>query len=132
MSPVAIAAPPLSTGLQRVSASGGIPTAATVLAQGEASHVGPSFLPDGRHFLYRVIRVGETGPGPVYAASLDSPERTLVVRTGSMNVAFTQDYLLFLHDTSLMAQPFDARRLTVAGEATPVAELVEAWGTPAL
>src|ERR1700730_7851295 len=125
MSPVAIAAPPLSTGLQRVSASGGTPTAATVLAQGEASHVGPSFLPDGRHFLYRVIEVGETGTGPVYAASLDSAERTLVVSASSMNVSFTQDHLLFLHDTSLMAQPFDPRRLTLAGDATPVVELVE-------
>jgi Tol biopolymer transport system component len=130
--PGASVSAPLSTGLQKVSASGGTPTAATMLEKGEASHVGPSFLPDGRHFLYRVIKVGETGPGPVYAASLDSPERTLVVRTGSMNVAFTQDYLLFLHDTSLMAQSFDARRLTLAGEAMPVAELVEAWGTPAL
>jgi Tol biopolymer transport system component len=123
---------PLSTGLQRVSASGGTPTAATMLGQGEASHVGPTFLPDGRHFLYRVIKVGETGAGPVYAASLDSAERTLVVSAASMNVSFAEDHLLFLRDTSLMAQPFDARRLTLAGEAMPVAELVEAWGTPTL
>jgi Tol biopolymer transport system component len=126
--PGASAAAPLPTGLQRVSASGGIPTAATLLAQGEASHVGPIFLPDGRHFLYRAIKAGETGTGPVYAASLDSPERTLVVNATSMNVAYTQGYLLFLRDTSLMAQVFDGRRLTLAGEAT----LVEAWGTPPL
>ena len=41
------------TVLQKVSASGGVPTAATVLGQGEVGHYRPSFLPDGRHFLYR-------------------------------------------------------------------------------
>src|SRR6267378_1190530 len=39
--------------LQKVSESGGVPTAATVLGQGETAHMRPSFLPDGQHFLYR-------------------------------------------------------------------------------
>jgi serine/threonine protein kinase len=56
---VIVFAPTLSSGLQKVSAAGGVPTAATTLGQGETRHVRPSFLPDGRHFLYRAY----TGPG---------------------------------------------------------------------
>ena len=41
------------SGLQKVSASGGVPTPATKLSQGDVAHIRPSFLPDGRHFLYR-------------------------------------------------------------------------------
>jgi len=48
-----------NSALQKVSAAGGTPTAATVLAQGEIRHQRPYFLPDGRHFLYE--REGGTG-----------------------------------------------------------------------
>src|SRR5467141_254804 len=41
------------TALQKVDASGGLATAATVLGEGEQAHMRPSFLPDGWHFLYR-------------------------------------------------------------------------------
>src|SRR5262249_43852499 len=36
----------------KVSAAGGTPSAATHLGQNDFSHRYPSFLPDGRHFLY--------------------------------------------------------------------------------
>ena len=113
-------------------ASGGTPTAATVLLEGEAAHVGPVFLPDGRHFLYRALKLGETGAGAVFVASLDSSERTFLVNTTSMNVGFTQGRLLFLQGTTLMAQPFDARGSTLTGEAMPVAEHIQMLGSPSL
>jgi eukaryotic-like serine/threonine-protein kinase len=122
----------LSSGLQRVSASGGTPSAATELFENEDSHVDPIFLPDGRHFLYRVLKPGETGAGPVFVASLDSSKRTLLGTITSMNVAFTQGYLLFLRDTTLMAQRFDSRRFSLTGEPTPVAEHVQTFGFPPL
>jgi Tol biopolymer transport system component len=130
--PGASVATPLPTGLQKVSASGGTPSAATVFSEGEASHVGPVFLPDGRHFLYRVLKPGEIGAGAVFVASLDSSERTFLVNTTSMNVTFTQGYLLFLKETTLMAQPFDARGLRLTGEAIPVAEHIQTLGIPPL
>jgi Tol biopolymer transport system component len=128
--PSASIATQLPTGLQRVSASGGVPEAATTLANGEASHVGPTFFPDGRHFLYRVLLLGQAGAGPIYLASLDSRERKLLLTVSSTNVVFSEGHLLFLRETTLTAQPFDAKRMVLAGEALPVAEDIEALGFP--
>ena len=43
------------TALQKVSASGGLPTPATALGEGETGHSRPAFLPDGQHFIFRVL-----------------------------------------------------------------------------
>src|SRR6202035_1363920 len=106
---VIVFAPAPSSALQRVSAAGGVPTTITKLAQGETVHMRPFFLPDGQHFLYRP----STGPGggPTYVASLNSSERKFLFNADSSNVVYSQGYLLFQRETTLMAQPFDARRL---------------------
>jgi eukaryotic-like serine/threonine-protein kinase len=112
-------------GLQKVSASGGVPTAATALGAGEGGHRRPFFLPDGRHFLYYAAGSGTPGGGPVYVSSLDSAERKLLITSDSVNVVYSQGHLLFLRETTLMAQPFDARQVTVTGEAFPIAEHIQ-------
>jgi serine/threonine protein kinase/Tol biopolymer transport system component len=116
------------SGFQKVSASGGVPTPATKLVQGDIAHVRPSFLPDGRHFLYRATVSSSTG-GPIYLASLDSADRKLLLNADSTNVLYSQDHLFFLRDTTLMAQPFDARRLVLTGEAFPIAEQIQTQST---
>jgi Tol biopolymer transport system component len=127
---VIVFSPAQNSALQKVSAAGGVPTAATVLGQGEAvGHRMPFFLPDGRHFLYRANKAGERG-GPVYVASLDSSERKLLMNSDSSNVLYTQGHLLFLRETTLMAQPFDPQRLALTGEAFPIAEQIQTQGNP--
>jgi serine/threonine protein kinase len=115
------------TALQKVSASGGVPTAATALGQGEVGHYRPSFLPDGRHFLYRGSAGSETS-GPIYLGSLDSAERKVLLNADASNVVYTQGHLLFLRETTLMAQPFDLRRLALTGSAFPIAEQIQTQG----
>jgi hypothetical protein len=39
-------------------------------------------------------------------------------------------HLLFLRETTLMAQAFDVQRLALAGDAFPVAEQIQAQGIP--
>jgi serine/threonine protein kinase/Tol biopolymer transport system component len=112
------------SGLQKVAASGGVPTPATKLSQGDIAHIRPSFFPDGRHFLYRATVSGSTG-GPIYLASLDSADRKLLLNADSTNVLYSQGHLLFLRDTTLMAQPFDVRRLVLTGDAFPIAEQIQ-------
>jgi Tol biopolymer transport system component len=114
---------PLGVPLQKVPASGGVPTAVSVLGQGESSHQRPFFLPDGLHFLYSVSPQ-RAGGGPIYLASLDSADRKVLFNADSSNVVFSQGHLLFLRERTLMAQPFDARRLQLAGEPFPIAEQV--------
>ena len=134
---VIVFAPTGNSALQKVSASGGIPTAATSLGQGEGSHRRPFFLPDGRHFLYRAMGgvvgtggLGNVGGGPIYLASLDSAERKLVLNADAQNVLYSQGHLIFVRETTLMAQPFDARRFVLTGDPFPIAEQVKTIATP--
>ena len=60
--------------------------------------------------------------------SLDSAERKLLLNADASNVIYTQGYLLFLRETTLMAQPFDARRLVLTGDAFPIAEQIQTQG----
>ncbi len=128
---VIIFAPHATGGLFRVSASGGAATPLTKpdTSKRESSHRWPSFLPDGRHFLYLVQ--GSTGEGRtynIYVSSLDGKENTLVLRAGS-NAVYASGHLLFVRESSLMAQPFDVKRQQVRGDAVPIAEQVQFDGT---
>jgi Tol biopolymer transport system component/tRNA A-37 threonylcarbamoyl transferase component Bud32 len=121
---VIVFAPRNPLALQKVSASGGVPTAATVLGPGEMGQRRPFFLPDGRHLLYYALTSGGAGSGSIYLASLDSNERKLLLNSDAGNVLYSQGHLLFLRETTLMAQPFDTRRLILTGEAFPIAEQI--------
>jgi Tol biopolymer transport system component len=117
-----------ASGLFRVSAGGGGATPVTKLdaASGEYSHRWPQFLPDGRHFLYLAMRGAVGGSAAatdlraIYVASLDSADRTLVLR-GALRPAYGSGHLLFLREATLMAQPFDTRTLRLVGDPVPIA-----------
>jgi eukaryotic-like serine/threonine-protein kinase len=117
-----------SGGLHRVSASGGQSTAVTELNEErkELSHRWPSFLPDGRHFLYlgRGSFLSESETAAIYIGSLDSQTSKLLLHANS-NVIYAQGYLLYLRDGALLAQPFDTRRLETMGDGFPIAEQVQ-------
>ena len=111
--------------LQRVSASGGEPVPVLALDESrlETSHRWPHFLPDGRHFLY-FVRSGQTESRGVYVGSLDAKETKRLIPT-AFNAAYAPPgFLLFMRNETLMAQPFDAEKLELTGEPSPVAEHV--------
>ena len=62
-----------TSGLWRVPAAGGVAVAFTILdrARGERVHGFPTFLPDGRHFLYSRVSTVPENSG-VYVGSLDA------------------------------------------------------------
>jgi Tol biopolymer transport system component len=62
----------------------------------------------------------------IYVGSIDGKENKVVLHADS-NVVYSQGYLLFLRERTLMAQPFDSKRLDVIGEPTRVAEDVDGW-----
>jgi dipeptidyl aminopeptidase/acylaminoacyl peptidase len=86
---------------------------------GIASHGAPFFLPDGLHFLF----VALTGPvtGDVYVGALDSHDVKLLLRSNSAAVYSPSGHMLFLRETTLMAQPFDLSTVSTRGEAVAVA-----------
>ena len=114
--------------IQAVSANGGAP--ATVASTAPNEGVRPWFLPDGRRFLYGGGNdaVGRDGRRPLYAASLDSPERVKIAELRASNVQYAHGHLLFAQDGTLMAQPFDHRRLATTGDAFPIAENIAGGG----
>ena len=112
-----------STSLLRVSASGGEPSPVTKLQSGETDHRFPSFLPDGKHFLYWTSGTDENS-GLVFVGSLDSFEAQRLLATDSAAIYAPPGYLLFVRQGTLLAQPFDATRLEFTGEAVPIAEQV--------
>ena len=125
--------PFFSTSLYRVSASGGVSTQVTTLdySRNESTHRWPSFLPDGRHFLYLAGNPFTSSINPtnsIMIGSLDSKETKFLFRNHS-NAIFASGHLLFLRTNTLMAQPFDPKRLELVGDAIPIAEHVDDVGT---
>jgi eukaryotic-like serine/threonine-protein kinase len=112
-------------GLFRVSAAGGVPTLLTKpdQARQETWHRMPSFLPDGKHFLYVAGSVRREDSG-VYIGALDSNETSRLVIANTNAVYAQPGYLLFMRETTLMAQRFDATTLQLSGEPRPLAEQV--------
>ena len=109
--------------IYRVSAAGGTATPVTTLdaSRQEAFHFWPYFLPDGKHFLYFAYST-KTENDAIYVGSLDSKERKLLLNANSNAVYVSPGYILFNRDGTLMAQPFDAKRLQLTGESVPIAE----------
>ena len=121
--------------LLRVSASGGVPTPMTVLAPSDSGHKYPQLLPDGRHFLYLRVSSDPNKVG-IYAGSVDSkPEeqsqqRLLATNREAYYAAPTNGgmgRLIFLRDSTLMAQPFDPARLQLSGEPAAIADGVDSF-----
>ena len=123
--------------LSRVDAAGGgTPAPATTLDvdSGDAQHWYPSFLPDGKHFLFFIVGSktgGITDARGLYAAELDSTAPPKLILQGGSNAKFASGHLIFLKDGTLKAQPFDVDRLALAGTERPLAEKVVSAGAAA-
>jgi serine/threonine protein kinase len=109
--------------LYRISASGGTPTPLTELdkSREETGHRLPMFLPDGEHYLFVAISAKPENSG-IYLGSLDSKERTRLLASTQQAMYAPPGYLLFLRDTTLMAQSFNVKRLEMSGDPFPVVE----------
>jgi hypothetical protein len=88
-----------------VTLADGTSTLVTELAKGETSHRWPTFLPDGRHFLY-FVGTGDGSTGEIRAGSLDSKETVAVVASDSKGL-YAAGHVMFVRGGNLMALPFD-------------------------
>ncbi|HTR02147.1 MAG TPA: protein kinase [Thermoanaerobaculia bacterium] len=131
---VIVFAPDATSPLFRVPASGGQPVAVTKLdpSRKESAHRYPSFLPDGRHFLYTATNLGAPGGDPgnaIHVASLDGKDDRILVSAFS-NAQFSSGRLFYARDGALLAQTLDLERLATSGDPVvviPRAENVTRW-----
>ncbi len=103
--------------LHRIPASGGRPVAVTAIDKNrqETSHVLPSFLPDGKHFLFTTNSTRPENTG-VYIGALDSDVRIRVVG-GLLNAVFADPgWLVFSRAGDLLVQHFNPDRLKAEGD----------------
>ena len=115
-------APTFLGSLYVIDAEGGTPEPATRIEEGSeiGTHRFPSFLPDGRRFVF----YGSTGtgvePGNLYLGHLGSPDTKRLGQASSAALYAPPGYLLYVQGESLVAHRFDDRSEELVGHAEPL------------
>jgi Tol biopolymer transport system component len=116
------------TALKRVADSGGTPEPipGAELSSDSIGHMWPTFLPDGKHFLFLDWRYPTrvSHDDGVWIGSLDG-EKARRLSLASTNAQYSAGYLLFSRDGDLVAQKFDLTRLELSGAILPVAREIQ-------
>lgn len=110
--------------IHRVSSSGGQPQPVLNLdtTRQEGAQLWPQFLPDGRHYAYYSAN-RDSGKAAIYLAELGSAKTTPLVN-GSRRIGFLDSgWIFFERSSSVMAQPFDFKKLAATGEPIAVVDL---------
>jgi dipeptidyl aminopeptidase/acylaminoacyl peptidase len=94
---------------------------------GAPSHRFPWFLPDGRHFLYLVLRE-DRDRSEIWWGSLGTTATEKVVVAGSNALYVEPGYLVFARGASLLAEAFDASALRLVGPPVVLKESVGVYG----
>ncbi|HLN93348.1 MAG TPA: protein kinase, partial [Thermoanaerobaculia bacterium] len=122
--------PPDEPGIFRVSDRGGEPV--RVLGADPSDPVAllwPQFLPDGRRFLVQALAANMTSRA-LWIASLGSRDVHAITQLASRFEYAEPGYLIYVRDTALFAQPFDAKKAALSGEPTLLAENVHHFFGP--
>ena len=121
------------TGLWRVSADGGEPSALTTpdATQRGSDHGFPSVLPGGRGVLFTITAAGSADNADVAVLDLKTGQRKTLVRGGSQaeyvdpsGGSGQAGYLIYAAAGTLRAVRFDPARLEVLGDPVTVLERV--------
>ncbi len=106
-------------GIYRVAAAGGAPI--LLMKNDGDTNVWLHFLPDGRHFLFSRNSEQNERDG-IYVGSIDSAETKQLVQIYTRAEYAPPGYLLYVRDSTLLAQEFDVNNLRLTGEPVPVIE----------
>ncbi len=124
---VIIFAPSIYAPISRVSSAGGAVSPVTRMDRPrEITQRWPSFMPDGRHFLYVSRRSSEGRErARLVVASLDAPEVRVLAEDVSNATYVPEGWIIFARGASLMALRFNSRTMKTEGEpiALPVGKV---------
>jgi eukaryotic-like serine/threonine-protein kinase len=110
-------------GLSQVSAAGGAAQRLTALSRGELIHRWPDFLPGGKTLLLSANSNNVAWNVARLAAYVSGTGQWHDLNLGGVSPHYaTTGHLVFVQAGTLMAAPFDGKRLEVRGSAVPVVE----------
>ena len=114
--------PNLSQPLYGIAATGGTARPLTQMdaSRQEVTHRWPTFLPDGKHYIF-FVRASNPEATGIYGGILGSDQHTLIMASPVNGVYAEPSYLVFMRGDALMAQPFNVNRMQVTGTAVPMA-----------
>ena len=113
------------TRLMRVHADGGEATLVSPAVAGEGLQFWPQVLPGGRAVLYTAAKeTGAFNDANLVVQSLAGGPPRVVQRGGYHGRYVPSGHLVFIHDGTLFAAPFDLDRFAPIGPAVPVLESV--------
>jgi Tol biopolymer transport system component/DNA-binding winged helix-turn-helix (wHTH) protein len=115
-----------SSGLVRVSSGGGTPMQVTQLSKekGETAHAWPQVLPGSQAVLFTAYGSGAYDDGEISVFTFKTGERKTLHGGASFGRYLPSGHLVYLHQNTLWAAPFDLSRLEVTGAPQPVLEEV--------
>jgi serine/threonine-protein kinase len=123
-------APHVTTGLLRISDAGGEPveltsTETNETGEGIRSHRWPHLLPGGDAVIFTVQPNGASfDEAQIEVLDLESGARRIVARGGSFGRYVPSGHLVYVHEGTLFALPFDADELEPTGAPVPIVERV--------
>jgi Tol biopolymer transport system component len=121
-------APNNQVALSKVSSPGGMSQPLTTLDKqaGENTQRWPQVLPGGKAVLFTSNTVGGTTAGfedsDIVVYSMASGQRKVVQRGGFYARYLPSGHVVYMHEGSLFAVPFDLKQLEVTGQPTPILE----------
>jgi serine/threonine protein kinase/Tol biopolymer transport system component len=109
--------------LLRVSSAGGTPEPLTSLADGEVTQRWPQLLPGDKAVLYTgSSNIGDFSEANLVVQALPMGTRKIVQRGAYHGRYLMSGHLVYIHDGTLFAAPFDLERLEVKGPPVPALE----------
>ena len=108
----------LEGGLSRVSSEGGAPQPVTklVAGSGQTSHRWPQILPGGKAAVFSTLTSsGREEEREIVVVQLDSGQMRTLLRGGTYPRYESSGHLLYTRGSSVMAAPFDPKRLDLTG-----------------
>jgi serine/threonine-protein kinase len=109
--------------LMKVSSAGGKPQPLTKFMEGEITHRWPHALPGRQAVLFvGSLTSNNYETANIEVHSLRTGETKVVQRGGYYPQYSTNGYLLYVHEATLFALPFDSNKLDVNGQPVPALE----------
>jgi serine/threonine-protein kinase len=116
--------PAAASGLSKISSAGGSPEQLTTLNQAsEHTHRWSQVLPGGKAVLLTAnVLLGSFERADIVAYTMSTGQRKTVLHGGFYGRYVPTGHMVYMHEDTLFAVPFDPKRLEVTGQPAPILE----------